>query len=92
MLEHPGFVMWMGSDFSAPMPSNGVNIGGELVVMCTAGTLTRIYPPEFGTSSDGNLCFRGPHKGFPLHHTYPGQPFSNSNLFGYTPAGSRWSS
>jgi len=88
IMAHPGFCYAIGSNFSAPVSSNGVNIGGELVAVCTAGTLTKVYPYDFGTSSDGSLCFRGPHKPFPMHYIPPGQPFSNADLFGYTPGAS----
>jgi len=85
IMGHPGFCYVIGSNFSAPVSSNGVNIGGELVAVCTSGTLTKVYPYDFGTSTDGSLCFRGPHKHFPMHHIRPSQPFSNADLFGHTP-------
>jgi len=88
IMGHPGFCYAIGSNFNAPVSSNGVNIGGELVAVCTAGTLTKVYPYDFGTSTDGSLCFRGPHKHNPMHHIPPGRTFSNADLFGYTPGAS----
>ena len=85
MMGHPGFCYLIGSNFSAQVSSNGMDIGGELIAVCTSGTLTKVYPYDFGTSSDGSLYFRGPHKYFSMHHIHPGQPFSNSDLFGHTP-------
>jgi hypothetical protein len=88
IMGHPGFCYVIGSNFSAPVSSNGVNIVGELVAVCTSGTLTKVYPYDFGTSTDRSLCFRGPHKHNPMHHIQPGQSFSNADLFGYTPGAS----
>jgi hypothetical protein len=82
MLAMPGFVSWMGSNASTPYPSSdGVTIGGQLVVLRTDGTLTKVYQHQFGTSSDGSLCYRALDKDFPTHHIRRGQQVLPADFF-----------
>ena len=85
-LSMPGVVSWMGSNVSVPIVSNGMTVGTEMVVLCTHGTMTKVYPYMVGTSSDGSLHSAGPYKHFPAHHVHPGQPVAPQDFFGHTPA------
>lgn len=61
--------------------SNGITIGGEMVVARLDGGLTKNYNFLFGTSSDGVVRFNGAYKGFG-HHVASGQTVEVNSLFG----------
>lgn len=64
--------------------SNGLTIGGEMVVARSDAGLTKNYNFVFGTSSDGSVRFNGPYTGFG-HHVSSGQAVNVNSLFGQTP-------
>jgi hypothetical protein len=61
-------------------------VTGELVVARKDGNLTKNYNYVFYVSSDGNVYFSGPYKGFG-HHVSSGQKVEVNSLFGQTPYG-----
>jgi hypothetical protein len=62
----------------------GLTIGGEMLVARTDGATTKNYNFLFATSSNGNVCFAGPFKGFG-HHVTEGLSITVNSLFGNTP-------
>ena len=62
----------------------GFNVRGELVVARADGPLTKNYQFVFATSSEGQVYFTGPFKGFG-HHVSSGQQVSVDSLFNQTP-------
>jgi len=64
--------------------SNGLTIGGEMVVARSDAGMTKNYNFVFGTSSNGAVMFNGPYTGFG-HHVSSGQPTNVTSLFGQTP-------
>ena len=64
--------------------SNGVTVGGEMLVARIDGATTKNYNYVFGTNSNGNVQFAGPFKGFG-HHVTSGQSIPVNSLFGNTP-------
>jgi hypothetical protein len=63
-----------------------IEIVGEMVVARTDENLTKNYNYAFGVSSDGEVYFSGPYKGFG-HHVSSGHNVEVSSLFGQTPYG-----
>jgi len=59
-------------------------ISGEFVVSRTDGDLIKNYNYFFCSSSDGNLYFSGPYKGFG-HHVQSVSTVDVNSLFGQTP-------
>jgi len=59
-------------------------ISGEFVVARADGNLTKNYNYFFCSSSDGNVYFSGPYKGFG-HHISSGNTVEVNSLFGQTP-------
>ena len=83
----PGMVSCLGSNFSSPVvSSNGLTVGGEMVLVRTEGTLTKAYQYMVATSTDGSLHCSGPYKDSPVHHVHPGQQVVPEDFFGHTPA------
>jgi hypothetical protein len=64
--------------------SNGLTIGGEMVVARSDAGLTKNYNFVFATSSGGAVMFNGPYTGFG-HHVSSGQSIAVNSLFGQTP-------
>ncbi|MBI1731756.1 MAG: hypothetical protein HYR49_03170 [Gammaproteobacteria bacterium] len=64
--------------------TNGLTIGGEMVVARSGASLTKNYNFVFATSSNGNVMFNGPYTGFG-HHISSGQSVAVNSLFGQTP-------
>jgi hypothetical protein len=62
----------------------GFTVGGELVVARADGALTKNYQFVFAMSSEGQVYFAGPFKGFG-HHVSSGQQVSVDSLFNQTP-------
>lgn len=58
--------------------------GGELVIARADGALTKNYQFVFAVSSEGQVYFTGPFKGFG-HHVSSGQQVSVESLFNQTP-------
>jgi hypothetical protein len=84
----PGAVSYFASNFlSAVASSQGVTIGGEIVLARTDADLVKAYNFMVATSSDGNVYFSGPYKDFPAHHIQSSSPVIVSSLFGHSPAG-----
>ena len=73
------------SGYIAPQVfSNGLTIGGEMVVARSDAGLTKNYNFVFATASDGSIRFNGPYTGFG-HHVSSGQTVNVNSLFGQTP-------
>ena len=64
--------------------SNGLSVGGEMLVARTDGATTKNYNFVFATNSGSNVQFAGPFTGFG-HHVTSGQSVEVSSLFGNTP-------
>ncbi|MCG7984531.1 hypothetical protein [Candidatus Thiodiazotropha endoloripes] len=61
-------------------------VAGELVVARQDSSLIKNYNYVFGVSSDSNVYFSGPYKGFG-HHASSEQTVEVNSLFGQTPYG-----
>ncbi len=59
-------------------------ISGEMIVSKNDGNLTKNYNYVFGVSSEGEVYFSGPYKGFG-HNVSSGDTVEVSSLFGQTP-------
>jgi len=81
----PGVASYYVSGYASPQAlTNGVTVGGEMLVARVESGTTKNYQFVFATSSDGNVYFAGPYKGFG-HHVTSGQSIAVSSLFGNTP-------
>ncbi len=81
----PGVVSYYVSAHTAAIPTPTVTIGGEMAVARTDRAVQKNYNYVFGTSSNGQVCFNGPYKDFPEHHSDPNEPVIIFTLFGHTP-------
>ena len=63
-------------------------VAGELVVARNDGNLAKNYNYVFGVSSEGDVYFSGPYKGFG-HHFSSGESVEVKSLFGQTPYGKK---
>jgi|GEM_PF-1739663 len=68
--------------------SNGLSVGGEMLVARTDGATTKNYNFVFATNSGGIVQYAGPFTGFG-HHVTSGQSINVSSLFGNTPFSSK---
>jgi hypothetical protein len=66
-----------------PAP-RGMQVGGEMLVARNDGALTKNDQFVFGTSSNGQVHFAGPFKGFG-HHVNSGQSVEVTSMFNNTP-------
>ena len=81
----PGVVSYYVSGYVTPQGlAQGLTVGGEMLVARTESATTKNYNYVFATSSDGNVYFAGPFKGFG-HHVTSGQSIAVNSLFGNTP-------
>lgn len=82
----PGALSYFVSGYVSPVAlPQGVTVGGEMVVVRTEGDLGKAYNYVFATSSDGQVCFNGPHKHFAGHHFPASSAVVVSRLFGHHP-------
>ena len=82
----PGAVSYFVSGYTKQVHlTPGMTAGGEMVVVRTDGTSTKAYNFILATSSNGQVCFNGPHKNFPGHHFDPGVAVTVASLFGHGP-------
>jgi hypothetical protein len=80
----PGVSSYFVSGYTTGVPlPQGVTVGGEMVVARSDSGLTKNYQFVFGTSSNGQVCFAGPFKGFG-HHVSSGEAVAVNSLFGNT--------
>jgi hypothetical protein len=83
--QMPGVTSYYVSGYTSGVPlPQGVTVGGEMVVARFDNGLTKNYQFVFGTSSNGQVCYAGPFKGFG-HHVSSGQSVAVNSLFGNTP-------
>lgn len=81
----PGVSSYYVSGYVTPQAlAHGLTVGGELLIARTESAKTKNYNYVFATSSDGNVYFAGPFKGFG-HHVTSGQSIAVNSLFGNTP-------
>lgn len=81
----PGVCSYYASAFTTGQPlPQGLTVGGEMLVARLAGSLTKNDQFVFGTSSNGQVCFAGPFKGYG-HHVSSGQQVAVSSMFNQTP-------
>jgi hypothetical protein len=64
--------------------TQGITVGGEMLVARVDNGTTKNYNFVFATSSNGIAFYTGPFKGFG-HHVVEGQSTHVSSLFGNTP-------
>ena len=84
----PGAVSYFVSNFLNPVvSSNGLTIGGEIVLARTDAELVKNYNYMFATSTDAKLYFCGPFKNFDPHHFQSSTPVPVETLFGHSAAG-----
>ncbi len=69
---------------TAQVLSNGLTVGGEMLVARTDGASTKNYIFVFATNSSATVQFAGPFTGFG-HHVTSGQSIQVNLLFGNTP-------
>jgi len=82
----PGVASYYVTGYASPQAlSNGLTVGGELLVARVESGTTKNYQFVFATSSDRNAYYSGPYKGFKDHHVESGQSISVNSLFGHTP-------
>ncbi len=81
----PGVSSYYVSAFANPQPlSNGLTVGGEMLVARSTPDLTKNYLFAFATGSGGNVYYAGPFKG-QGHHVSSGQVFAVNSMFNQTP-------
>lgn len=81
-----GAVSYFVSSNITQATTPGFTIGGEIVVVRTDQAIAKAYNFAFGTSSNGQVCFAGPFKNFPTHHSPAAQPASVDSMFGHVPS------
>jgi hypothetical protein len=80
----PGFVTFHVSSYGPPINlTPGMAAGGEIAVVRHDQGIGKAYNYIFGTSSNGQVCFTGPHKDFPAHHFATTAPVPIESLFGH---------
>ena len=80
----PGAVSCFVSSYINQVTSTGLTIGGEMVSRWGTDQATaKAYNFAFGTSSDGQVCFTGPFKNFPAHHSPSLEPAPVASMFGH---------
>ena len=82
----PGAVSYFVSSYINQVTSPGLTIGGEIVVVRTDQATAKAYNFAFGTSSNGQVCFAGPFKDFPAHHSPAAEPAPVASMFGHVPS------
>ena len=88
--QMPGVVSYFVSNYTTGVPlANNVTAGGEMGVFRTNEDLTKGYNFIFGTSSNGQVVFNGPHYNFPQHHIASSSPVIVENVFGNIPFGKK---
>ncbi len=81
-----GVASYYVTGYAAPQAlSNGLTVGGEMLVARVDSVKMKNYQFVFAVSSDGNAYFAGPYKGFAHHHVESGQIVPVNSLFGHTP-------
>lgn len=89
----PGVASYYVTGYAAPQAlSNGLTVGGEMLVTRVESGTTKNYQFVFAVSSDGNAYFAGPYKRFAHHHVESGQNVPVNSLFGRTPFSVTWGS
>ncbi len=81
----PGVASYFVSGYVSPNAlAQGLTVRGEMLVARVESGTTKNYQFVFATSSDGNVYFAGPYKGFG-HYITSGQNIPVNSLFGNTP-------
>jgi hypothetical protein len=72
------------SSYAKSVPLNsGIAAGGEIAVVRHDGDTAKAYNFLFATSSNGQVCYTGPHKDFTSHHFAVSTAVSIDSLFGH---------
>jgi len=80
----PGVVDFYVSSYAQPIPLNqGVAAGGEIALVRHDGETAKAYNYLFATSSNGLVCYTGPHKEFASHHFATSTAVPIESLFGH---------
>jgi hypothetical protein len=80
----PGLVDFYVSSYAMPIPvAPGVAAAGELALLRHQGGTSKAYNYIFATSSNGLVCFSGPHKDFSSHHFSTSAAVPIESLFGH---------
>jgi len=80
----PGTVDFYVSSYATPIPlTSGITAGGEIALVRHDGETAKAYNYIFATSSNGLVCFSGPHVDFPLHHFATSTAVAVESLFGH---------
>ena len=80
----PGVVDYYVSSYARPVTLNqGVAAGGEIAVVRHDGDTAKAYNYLFATSSNGQVCYTGPHKDFTSHHFATSTAVPVESLFGH---------
>jgi hypothetical protein len=80
----PGVVAYYVSSYAQPIPlGQSVTAGGEIAVVRHDGETAKAYNYLFATSSNGLVCYTGPHKDFESHHFATSAPVPIESLFGH---------
>jgi len=85
----PGAVSYFASSYVTQVTAPGIAIGGEMVVVRTDQATAKAYNFIFATSSHGQVCFAGPFKNFPAHHSPREQPAAVAAMFGHARHGNK---
>lgn len=80
----PGVVNFYVSSYAQPIPlPQGVTAGGEIALVRHDGETAKAYNYLFATSSNGIVCYTGPHKDFASHHFATSTAVPIGSLFGH---------
>ena len=79
-----GVVDFYVSSYAMPISiTPGIAAGGEIAVVRHHGDIAKAYNFIFATSSNGQVCYSGPHKDFAAHHFATSTAVAIENLFGH---------
>ncbi len=82
--EVPGVVKFYVSSYAKPIPlSQDATAGGEIAPVRYDGDTAKAYNYLFATSSNGIVCYTGPHKDFASHHFASSTAVPIESLFGH---------
>lgn len=81
-----GVVSYYVTGYASPEAlSNGLTVGGEMLVARVERGTTKNYQFVFAVASDANAYFAGPYKRFVHHYVGSGENVPVNSLFGHTP-------
>lgn len=79
-----GVVDFYVSSYASPISvTPGISAGGEIAVVRHDRDTAKAYNYIFATSSNGRVCYSGPHKGIATHHFATSTAVAIENLFGH---------